>query len=145
MAATSTIGSTGMLVSVRIGVSGSREARTSAPPTTSAISANERSAFRSRPSPSASASPTAMIARTRKNRPTIVATASPAVCAVSTKLGITAGHACDPGLTDSTPTTAQRGRLKIHRTAGNMITAAPASRASRQVIADAPCHSSATK
>ena len=42
----------------------------------------------------------------------------------ATKLGITAGHACDPGLTDSTPTTAHSGRLEIHRTAGPMIAAA---------------------
>ena len=86
-----------------------------------------------------------MIARTRKKRPTIAAIARPAVRAVSTKLGMTAGQACEPGLTDSTPTIAQSGRLKSHSTAGNMITAAPARRASRQVIADAPCHSSAMK
>ena len=71
--------------------------------------------------------------------------ASPAVCAVSVKSGMTAGQACDPGFTRSTPTKAQMGRLSSHISAGPMIASPPAIRASAQVWRDAPCHSSAMK
>ena len=59
--------------------------------------------------------------------------------------GMTAGQACDPGLTERTPTTAHSGRATIHISAGPRIAMAAAIRASAQVWRDAPCHSSATK
>ena len=58
---------------------------------------------------------------------------------------MTAGHACEPGLTDSTPTNQHSGREKSHMAAGRTMAAAPPMRASRHVACDAPCQSSATK
>ena len=71
--------------------------------------------------------------------------ASPAVRAVRTKSGMTAGQACEPGLTDSTPTKPHNGRENSHIAAGSMMAVAPASRANRHVAIEAPCHSSAMK
>ena len=79
------------------------------------------------------------------SRPTPATMATPAVRRVSTKSGMTAGHACDPGLTDSTPTNAHSGRWKSHSSAGPMIASAAAPRASAHVWRDAPCQISATK
>ena len=58
---------------------------------------------------------------------------------------MTAGHAAEFGLTESTPTKAHSGRSSSHRMAGPMIASAAAPRASAQVWRDAPCHTSATK
>ena len=80
-----------------------------------------------------------------KKRPIPTTIARPAVRAVRTKSGMTAGHACEPGLTDSTPTKAHNGRWSSHIAAGATIATAALTRASAQVWRDAPCHSSATK
>ena len=71
--------------------------------------------------------------------------ASPAVSAVRVKFGMTAGQACDPGLTDSTRTNPHNGRSSSHISAGPMIASPPAILASAQVWREAPCHSSAMK
>ena len=54
---------------------------------------------------------------------------------VRTISGMTAGQACDPGLTDSTPTNAHSGRGRSHSTAGTTMATAAAIRASSQVVA----------
>ena len=58
---------------------------------------------------------------------------------------MTAGHACEPGLTIVTPTSPHSGRENSHSNAGAMTASAPAIRARAQVRRDAPCHSSATR
>jgi hypothetical protein len=68
-----------------------------------------------------------------KKRPIPTTIARPAVRAVRTKSGITAGHACDPGLTRSTPTTAHNGLLSSHIAAGATIATAAPTRASIHV------------
>ena len=80
-----------------------------------------------------------------KKRPIPMTMASASVRTVSTNSGMTAGQACDPGLTRSTPTTAHSGRSSSHIAAGATIATAAAIRASAQVWRDAPCHSSAKK
>ena len=58
---------------------------------------------------------------------------------------MTAGQACDPGLTDTTSTNPHSGRDRIHSRAGRTSASAAPTRASSQVCREAPCHSSATK
>jgi len=64
---------------------------------------------------------------------------------VRTTSGITAGHACEPGLAIVTPTSAQSGRDNSHIAAGPMIAAAAAMRTHIHVRLDGPCQSSATR
>ena len=58
--------------------------------------------------------------------------ATAAVRSVSVASGMTAGQACDPGLTESTPTIAHNGRSRSHRIAGPEMAIAAATRASNQ-------------
>ena len=74
-----------------------------------------------------------------------IESSSPAVRSVSTSSGMTAGHACEPGFTRSTPTSTHNGRENNQSAAGAMIAAAPASRTATQVRRDGPFHSSATR
>ena len=78
-------------------------------------------------------------------RPTATTTTRAMVCEVRTISGMTAGQACDPGLTDSTPTNAHSGRWRSHIAAGMTMATAPAIRARAQAWRDAPCQISATK
>ena len=80
-----------------------------------------------------------------KKRPMPTTIASAAVRAVRTNSGMTAGQACEPGLTDSTPTKAHSGRWSSHIAAGATIAMAAPARASAHVWREAPCHNSATK
>ena len=119
-----------------------RAARATAPVTTS-----ERSAavIRAGSLSSSRSESNATKRRITSSRPTPATMATAAVRRVSTASGMTAGQACDPGLTDSTPTIAHSGRSSSHRMAGPAIATAAATRASSQAWREAPCQISAAK
>ena len=74
------------------------------------------------------------------------AIASAAVRWVSTKSGMTAGHACEPGVHPfDADEGAQRPVEQPHQRRPRDRERRPAIRASAQVWRDAPCHSSAMK
>jgi len=144
---TTAIGSTGTFVRVRIVVSGRSDATTIATATATPVPTSDQNAAVSRSLPGSRSSRdwNARKRQMTRTRPTPTLIARAAVRRVRVNWGMTAGHACEPGLTDSTPTRAHSGRWKIQSRAGAMIATAAATRASVHAWRDAPCHSSAAK
>ena len=120
---------------LKISVSGS-SATTANPIATSTNGTNRIRMTSPRPLPGVSRSKSSSRAPSRSSRRTaqpstmapITSTiSSPTERTVMVRSGMTAGHACDPGLTDCTPTNAHSGRDRIHIAAGPTIAAAAAS------------------
>ena len=85
------------------------------------------------------------MARPRTTTPTTTTPSRARERTVTTSSGMTAGQACEPGLTDCTSTNQHSGREKTHIRAGPTMASPAAMRATSQVRRDGPCHSSATK